>query len=273
MFDVLICQYGYVLYIFGGFSVKVVQGYVVDCSDDSDLIFIKLCWKVLQGFREFWVGLICSMCYILYISYQGIQLIVYGGQIMGDFVGFQLEIFGVLQSICVDIVKFECFVCKVFGVDGLVSGYNDVNKVCLQVVLDVIIVCLCDGLYFNLLYDFEFGLGCLDVIGLIFNLVGYELYVDEQIYGVEDVFVSYLFLWNVLQLDCVQWIGFNLNYINVVDIDNCKFDVGVLVCNVGEVVGVFVDVKVFSLIQLVLYIGYLLSINVDNLICIEDQFG
>lgn len=85
--------------------------------------------------------------------------------------------------------------------------------------------------------------------------------------------MSYPFLWNVPQLDRVQWTGFNPNHINVVDIDNRKFDVGALARNAGEAVGVFADVKVLSPIQSALHIGYPSSINVDNLIRIEDQLG
>lgn len=52
MSDALIRQYGYVPHTLGGSSVKVVQGYAVDRSDDSDLTFTKLRWKALQGSRE-----------------------------------------------------------------------------------------------------------------------------------------------------------------------------------------------------------------------------
>ncbi|MBF3114113.1 hypothetical protein HKT27_23770, partial [Pseudomonas aeruginosa] len=273
MSDALIRQYGYVPHTLGGSSVKVVQGYAVDRSDDSDLTFTKLRWKALQGSREPWVGPTCSMCHTSHISYQGTQLTVYGGQTMGDLAGFQLEILGALQSTRADTAKFERFARKVLGADGLVSGYNDANKARLQAALDATIVRLRDGSHFNLPHDPEFGPGRLDAIGSIFNSVGYELHADEQIYGAEDAPVSYPFLWNVPQLDRVQWTGFNPNHINVVDIDNRKFDVGALARNAGEAVGVFADVKVLSPIQSALHIGYPSSINVDNLIRIEDQLG
>ena len=89
MSDALIRQYGYVPHTLGGSSVKVVQGYAVDRSDDSDLTFTKLRWKALQGSREPWVGPTCSMCHTSHISYQGTQLTVYGGQTMGDLAGFR----------------------------------------------------------------------------------------------------------------------------------------------------------------------------------------
>lgn len=273
MSDALIRQYGYVPHTLGGSSVKVVQGYAVDRSDDSDLTFTKLRWKALQGSKEPWVGPTCSMCHTSHISYQGTQLTVYGGQTMGDLAGFQLEILGALQSTRADTAKFERFARKVLGADGLVSGYNDANKARLQAALDATIVRLRDGSHFNLPHDPEFGPGRLDAIGSIFNSVGYELHADEQIYGAEDAPVSYPFLWNVPQLDRVQWTGFNPNHINVVDIDNRKFDVGALARNAGEAVGVFADVKVLSPIQSALHIGYPSSINVDNLIRIEDQLG
>ncbi|KSR31507.1 10S-dioxygenase [Pseudomonas aeruginosa] len=273
MSDALIRQYGYVPHTLGGSSVKVVQGYAVDRSDDSDLTFTKLRWKALQGSREPWVGPTCSMCHTSHISYQGTQLTVYGGQTMGDLAGFQLEILGALQSTRADTAKFERFARKVLGADGLVSGYNDANKARLQAALDATIVRLRDGSHFNLPHDPEFGPGRLDAIGSIFNSVGYELHADEQIYGAEDAPVSYPFLWNVPQLDRVQWTGFNPNHINVVEIDNRKFDVGALARNAGEAVGVFADVKVLSPIQSALHIGYPSSINVDNLIRIEDQLG
>ena len=273
MSDALIRQYGYVPHTLGGSSVKVVQGYAVDRSDDSDLTFTKLRWKALQGSREPWVGPTCSMCHTSHISYQGTQLTVYGGQTMGDLAGFQLEILGALQSTRADTAKFERFARKVLGADGLVSGYNDANKARLQAALDATIVRLRDGSHFNLPHDPEFGPGRLDAIGSIFNSVGYELHANEQIYGAEDAPVSYPFLWNVPQLDRVQWTGFNPNHINVVEIDNRKFDVGALARNAGEAVGVFADVKVLSPIQSALHIGYPSSINVDNLIRIEDQLG
>ncbi len=250
-----------------------MQGYAVDRSDDSDLTLTKLRWKALQGSREPWVGPTCSMCHTSHISYQGTQLTVYGGQTMGDLAGFQLEILGALQSTRADTAKFERFARKVLGADGLVSGYNDANKARLQAALDATIVRLRDGSHFNLPHDPEFGPAAWTPSVSIFNSVGYELHADEQIYGAEDAPVSYPFLWNVPQLDRVQWTGFNPNHINVVEIDNRKFDVGALARNAGEAVGVFADVKVLSPIQSALHIGYPSSINVDNLIRIEDQLG
>ncbi|KAB0700768.1 hypothetical protein F7O86_30830, partial [Pseudomonas aeruginosa] len=60
--------------------------------------------------------------------------------------------------------------------------------------------------------------GCLQA-----RLVGVVVAADQAV-GAEDAPVSYPFLWNVPQLDRVQWTGFNPNHINVVDIDNRKFD-------------------------------------------------
>lgn len=131
MSDALIRQYGYVPHTLGGSSVKVVQGYAVDRSDDSDLTFTKLRWKAcrLQGT----LGR-TDLQHVPHLAHQlpGTQLTVYGGQTMGDLAGFQLEILGALQSTRADTAKFERFARKVLGADGLVSGYNDANKARLQ---------------------------------------------------------------------------------------------------------------------------------------------
>lgn len=42
MSDALIRQYDYIPHTLGGSNMKVVQGYTVDRSDDSSLIFTEL---------------------------------------------------------------------------------------------------------------------------------------------------------------------------------------------------------------------------------------
>ena len=102
----------------------------------------------------------------------------------------------------------------------------------------------------------RYGFARLDAFGFIFNKVVALTRADDQPRNPSDAPVSYPFLWNIHQFDKVQWNG-----IAERKLIGPTYDIGALGRNVGEVIGVFADVKLerFALE------GYTSSANVTNL--------
>ena len=86
--------------------------------------------------------------------------------------------------------------------------------------------------------------------------------VRHQVANPSDAPVSYPFLWNVPQLDKVEWNG------SAPNIDVNAFRAGAIVRNTGEVIGVFGDVVIKSNPGLD---GYVSSINLNTLMAMETQ--
>jgi hypothetical protein len=110
-----------------------------------------------------------------------------------------------------------------------------------------------------------YGFGRLDAIGHIFNkvaLIAKPNDVRHQIANPADAPVSYPFLWNVPQLDKVEWNG------SAPNVDANDFRAGAIVRNTGEVIGVFGDVVVTSRPGPE---GYVSSISLNTLVGMETQ--
>jgi hypothetical protein len=103
----------------------------------------------------------------------------------------------------------------------------------------------------------RYGFARLDAFGFIFNKVVALTQAEDQPRNPSDAPVSYPFLWNIHQLDKVQWNG-----IAERKLIGPSFDIGALGRNIGEVVGVFADV---TLERFPALDGYSSSANVTNL--------
>src|SRR5205807_4286297 len=84
----------------------------------------------------------------------------------------------------------------------------------------------------------RYGFARLDAFGFIFNKVAVLTEAPDQFVNPSDAPVSYPFLWNIHQFDKVQWNGIAQS-----KLIGANYDIGALGRNVGEVVGVFADVK------------------------------
>ncbi len=111
----------------------------------------------------------------------------------------------------------------------------------------------------------HYGFGRLDAVGHILNkvsLLATPDTIDHQTANPSDAPVSYPFLWNVPQLDKVEWNGIAPR-IAVGD-----FPAGALVRNTTEVIGVFADVTIRPNPGLA---GYTSSVRLDTLERMETQ--
>ncbi len=114
----------------------------------------------------------------------------------------------------------------------------------------------------------RYGFGRLDAIGNIFNKVATVVNAPGQTFHASDAPVSYPFLWNIPQLNAVQWNASAPNGPVVGGVD-----LGALGRNSGEVIGVFGDIQIELWPLALLRPGYMSSINMANLEQLEQLVG
>jgi cytochrome c peroxidase len=244
------------------YDTSLPLGFTVDCQSDTPLANTKLRWKQTQSDREPWVGMNCSACHTAEMTYQGTRIRVEGGPTLADFQSFTEAMDTALRQTASDPAKFNRFANKVLGTNAsaadtglLVTALSSLNA------WNAKLASLNDpgGL--------RYGYGRLDAIGHIFNkvaLIATPGNISHQTANPSDAPVSYPFLWNVPQLDKVEWNGSAPN-VNLND-----FRAGALVRNTGEVVGVFADIAIRPNTGLIPQ-GYVSSINLPNLQGMETQ--
>jgi cytochrome c peroxidase len=244
------------------FDPALPLGFPVDCQSDTGFSNTKLRWKTGQSDHEPWVGMNCSACHTAELTYKGAHIRVEGGPTLADFQSFTEAMEAALRQTAADPTKFNRFANKVLGVGasaadtGLLGDaltkLNDWNKKLASL---------------NDTGGLRYGFGRLDAIGHIFNkvaLIATPETIAHQTANPSDAPVSYPFLWNVPQLDKVEW---NASAPNV---DLNDFRAGAVVRNTGEVIGVFGDVTIAKNSGLIPQ-GYVSSINLTNLEGMETQ--
>lgn len=242
-------------------------GFPVDCQSDNDLKTTHLRWKADQQDREPWVGLNCSACHTNQLTYNGRALLVDGAPTLADFQSFMEAMQLALKNTLADSAKFTRFAASVLGPTPAAGDPDKLRAAMAQ------LITWNDNLErLNATPGYRYGYGRLDAIGHIFNKVALATMRDtpaRQTANPADAPVSYPFLWNVPQLDRVEWNGIAPNTTIGGDPDN-KFNYGGLGRNTGEVIGVFGDVILAP--NPGLY-GYKSSINVTSLNQMENQLG
>jgi mono/diheme cytochrome c family protein len=236
-------------------------GFPVDCQSDTGFANTKLRWKADQSDSEPWVGMNCAACHTAEMTFKGSRIRADGGPTLADFQSFTEAMETALRNTASDPAKFNRFANKVLGANasavdtGLLitalGSLNDWNKKLAQL---------------NDTGGLRYGFGRLDAIGHIYNkvaLLATPASIAHQTANPSDAPVSYPFLWNVPQLNKVEWNGIAPN----VDLRDLR--AGALVRNTGEVIGVFADVTIKSKPSLLE--GYVSSINLPNLTAMETQ--
>ena len=242
-------------------------GFPVDCQSDSNLRESKLRWKAGQTDTEQWVGMNCSACHTTSMSYNGRTFRFEGGPTLADFQSFTEALDLSLQTTLKDKDKFGRFADGVLG-----KSASDQDRALLTQALTQLIVW--QGKLAHLNYaPIRYGFGRLDAIGHIFNKVALEAMpadgsdTTSQTANPSDAPVSYPFLWNITQLDKVEWNGISANK-PIGSGPGRDFDYGALGRNTGEVIGVFADLTVTPNAGPG---GYNSSINLPVLVGIEEQ--
>jgi len=236
-------------------------GFAIDNQDDTGFSVTKLRWKSGQGSRETWVGMTCSACHTTELRFGDKAMRVQGGPTLGDFQSFFREFNRALVRTRDDAGKFKRFG---DGVLGVAASAADRQK--LKGALQQLIVYQTQWAGLNKT-DSVYGYGRLDAVGHILNKVAYVAKPTAPTPNPPDAPVSYPFLWNVSQQTRMQWSGFIANTPKTFP-SGQTLDVGALGRNVGEVVGVFADVKAEAgLLGLRVHS----SVEVSNLTAIEQQ--
>jgi hypothetical protein len=212
-------------------------GFTRDTTPDDQLSVTKLRWKRNQSSREPWVGMNCAACHTAEITFQQSpgdpikRMRVEGGPTIADFQGFMKALDRALIATRDDAGKYERFAAAVLrGSDTpedrqMLAG--ELRK----------LMAWEQKVRASNNTPMAYGFGRLDAFGHIFNKVALVAEADPQTFHPADAPVSYPFLWNIPQHKKVQWNGI---------VENKRvgqYDIGALGRNVGEVVGVFADIK------------------------------
>ncbi len=245
------------------YDPAIPLGFTVDCQSDANLSNSKLRWKAKQGENEPWVGMNCSACHTAELTYKSTRLRVDGAPTLADFQSFMEALNKALGQIADprDPGKFNRFANRVLGLSAsaedtglLITALAQLNK------------WNSDLAKLNNPGGLRYGFGRLDAIGNIFNkvaLIANPADVAHQNANPSDAPVSYPFLWNVPQLNKVEWNGSAPN----IDLNDIR--AGAMVRNTGEVVGVFADIAIRNKPGFAQ--GYTSSIDLPNLVKMETQ--
>jgi hypothetical protein len=247
-------------YIPGPGASDLPIGFTIDDQDDSRLSATKLRWKEGQSPKEPWAGMNCSACHSNEITYNGKRMRVEGAPTLADFQSFREALNKALDQTRVDDQKFARFAKKVLGDDD-----QDAGK--LRGALAKLVDYEANLAKANFT-PLRYGFGRLDAIGNIFNKVATVVNAPAQTFHASDAPVSYPFLWNIPQLNVVQW---NASAPNGPVVGGVAL--GALGRNAGEVIGVFGDVQIEPYPLALLRPGYMASINMANLEQLEQLVG
>lgn len=237
-------------------------GFTVDCQSDKNLSFTKLRWKSGQTDREPWVGLNCSACHTTEMTYKGASIRADGGPALADFQSFTEALAIAVHLTDSDQARFDRFARKVLGAKKTPADAATLRTALRQWnawndKLDRL----------NDTGGVRYGFGRLDAIGHIFNkvsLIATPTSITHQTANPSDAPTSYPFLWNVPQLNRVEWNGLSEN----ASIGNLRY--GALGRNAGEVIGVYGDIAIKKNPGLISG-GYTSSVNVKALNDMEAQ--
>ena len=248
---------------------RLPLGFTADCQSDAGFTQSGLHWRTKQGDAEPWVGMNCSACHTNQIEYQGQPVVIDGAPTLADFQSFMEKLQLALKETLSDPAKFTRFSLDVLGVQ---PDQDDIAK--LRDAMTRLITWNDRLERLNNPKPLRYGFGRLDAIGHIFNKVALSAVwpTDQaQTPNPADAPVSYPFLWNVPQLDKVEWNGINPNSsISFFGRLFGSFNYGGLARNTGEVIGVFADIELKPNAGLG---GYASSARIDSLSEMENQLG
>jgi mono/diheme cytochrome c family protein len=253
-------------------------GFAEDITAVGELSLTSPRWYAGQGEKEKWIGLNCAACHTAKIDYRGHSIRVDGGPTIADFQGFIRALNQSLEATATDNAKFERFAADVLKDRPAAHRVGDTKM--LRDALATLVArqkalaeLNAESGFANPSKPFvpvdDYGYARLDAVGHILNKVAYLMDAKGQFGGRADAPVSYPFIWNVNQHDFVQWNGIAPN--KGVHLPSGEtFDIGAIVRNTSEVVGVFADVKVTKPATLG---GYHSSVNARNLDAMEAQLS
>jgi hypothetical protein len=248
---------------------KLPIGFAIDTQNDEGLLNTSLRWFEGQGSQEPWVGMNCSACHTNVITLGTKQVTVEGAATLADFQGLTNALHAALKATRDDPAKWARFAARALAIGGA-GRDTPQNRQKLRSAFEALFAVIDKQHQFNQT-DSVYGYGRLDAVGHIFNQAAINATAPDmdQIPAEPDAPVSYPFIWNAGQQDFVQWNGIAPNR-DIRFPSGAVFNIGGLIRNTSEVVGVFGDVKVDAKAGLD---GYRSSIRVGNLDNIETQLA
>lgn len=244
-------------------------GFVVDQEESSRAdIMCETFPETCNGFvmRKPWLGMTCSACHTNEIEYEGTRIRVEGAPALADFQSFLERILAALEATAADDDRFDRFARSVLGANLSVP-----TRLALRAQLAEQIAWqqrLIDANHTELRY----GYGRLDAQGHILNkvaAVGGGAPYDGGV--VSDAPASYPHIWNTAQQDKIQWNGIARNILSI-PIFNKNTDIGALVRNTSEVIGVFAHIEISPRWMSGL-LGYRSSLRAEKMIDLEQQLA
>lgn len=209
-----------------------------DTSDAADIMcdtFPNMCEHAAM--RRKWVGLNCSACHTNDIEFGGTRIRVDGAPTLADFQGLEEQLLAALKAARDDAGKFDRFSKAVLGE----LDEPDARKGLKAEIEEQIA-------WQQKLHDkndapVRYGHGRLDAQGHILNKVALTTRPQNLTSDIlADAPASYPFIWNTSQQTKIQWNGIASNKVKI-PFFGLDTDLGALVRNTSEVIGVFAHME------------------------------
>ena len=225
-------------------------------------IFGVMCAR--ETMRAPWVGMTCAACHTGQFTFGTRTVRVEGAPTLADFQGFMEQMLAALRATRTNETKFARFAATVLR--GNRSGEaaealkNELDE---QIAWQT-------RVHKKNASSLRYGFGRLDAQGHILNKVSLVVGVDAQRSDFPaDAPASYPQIWNAPQHDKLQWNGIAENKFKFT-IFGKEHDLGALVRNTAEVIGVFAQIEVDPQSDTE---GYASSLRLSRMIEIERQLG
>ncbi len=236
-------------------KVQLPIGFAIDKGPIGKGMATDIRWLPGQKTDVPWVGLNCAACHTAEIRAGNNgekRLRIDGGPTIADFQTFVRSVNAALTATARDVAKFDRFAEAVLCTTELRRPLGTpptrgckvdaAAKTRLRTALDALVERQ-DGIAALNETTSVYGHGRLDAVGHILNKIAYLASAPGQFGGPPDAPVSYPFIWNANQHDFVQWNGIAPNKGAKLPSGE-TFDIGAIVRNTSEVIGVFADVDV-----------------------------
>ncbi len=207
-----------------------------------------------------WFGFTCAACHTAELHYNGTAYRIDGAPGQGDLDSLLTSLTAALKATLDDPTRFERFAEKVLGAETTARNRTELRDQ-LEAVYRA-----------RQSYDainrppHPYGFARLDAFGRIVNslLVNGVGSSDPTQAKAPDAPVSYPFIWDAPHHDYVQWNASARNRLAGSD------DLAGLARNVGQVIGVFGEVRVSEPNSATVFTGYKSSVRVPDLIRLEQ---
>lgn len=242
-------------------------GFAIDhrATPDADImceVFTESC--LARTMREPWVGLNCAACHTAEIEFGERRIRIEGAPALADFEAFTADVSRALLSTLASTAKFDNFAREVLAERMSVERRSSLRR---QISEQVDWL---QRLASKNAGSVAAGHGRLDAQGHIFNKVSLVVGAENHDVNIPaDAPASYPFIWNTHQQDKLQWNGIAPNVLQL-PIKGKETDLGALIRNTSEVIGVFAQLEADRGSAV---FGYSSSVRVRELVDLERQLA